>query len=88
MPLVTSATDVAIAGMRLISADTVTLAEAERLVAPDHINHEARDEPVECRRPGPPGLLATRHWLRHAFSELDFEAYTDSQGRFHTIYTD
>jgi hypothetical protein len=73
MTLVTCATDVAIAGMRLISADSVTLADVERLVAPDHINHEARDEPVECRQPGPLGLLATRHWLRHAFAELDFE---------------
>jgi hypothetical protein len=71
--LATSATDAAIAGMRLISADTVTLADAERLVAPGHVNHEARDEPVECRQRGPLGLLATRLWLRAAFSQLDFE---------------
>ena len=64
---------VAIAGMQLISADAVTLADVERLVAPDHVNHEARDEPVECRRPGAPGLLATRAWLRAAFSPLHFE---------------
>ncbi|MBE2318787.1 ester cyclase [Solirubrobacter sp. CPCC 204708] len=59
--------------MRLISGDSVSLADAERLVAPDHVNHEAHNEPVECRQEGPLGLLATRHWLRSAFGSLAFE---------------
>ena len=73
MTLVTSATDVALANIGLITADAVTLADVERVVAPDHVNHEAHNEPLECRRPGPLGLLATRYWLRSAFERFDFE---------------
>jgi len=44
-----------------------------RVVAPDHVNHMAIDEPAACSRPGPAGFLATSAWLRFAFSELSFE---------------
>ena len=57
----------------MITADTATLAEAERVVSPDHINHEAANEPLECRQPGPLGLLATRAWLRSAFERFEIE---------------
>lgn len=64
---------IALANFELITADTVTLADAERVVAPEHVNHEAHNEPLECRERGPRGLLATREWLRAAFSRFEIE---------------
>ncbi len=72
-PVATDAVGVALANFEVITADTVTLAEAERVVAPDHVNHEAANEPLECRQRGPLGLLATRAWLRSAFERFDIE---------------
>ena len=72
-PVATDAVGVALANFEVITADTATLAEAERVVAPDHVNHEAANEPLECRQRGPLGLLATRAWLRSAFERFDIE---------------
>ena len=46
---------------------------AETVVAPEHVNARAADEPPACRRPGPPGFLATGAWLRSAVPDLSFE---------------
>lgn len=46
---------------------------SRRVVADDHINHMAADEPPACAEPGPGGFLATSAWLRSAFAELRFE---------------
>lgn len=64
---------IALANFQLITADVATLADAERVVAPDHVNHEAHNEPLECRAQGPRGLLATRAWLRAAFERFEIE---------------
>ncbi|MDA0182740.1 ester cyclase [Solirubrobacter phytolaccae] len=72
-PLTSSPTDIALANFELITAESVTLADAERVVSPDHVNHEAHNEPLECRARGPRGLLATRAWLRAAFSRFEIE---------------
>src|ERR1044072_4581272 len=48
----------------------------ERLIAPDWINHEAKDEPPAARQPyGPAAAYATAEWLRAAFSELSWEIH-------------
>jgi len=44
-----------------------------QIVAPQHINHMAADEPPSCGMPGPAGFLATSAWLRYAFAELRWE---------------
>jgi predicted ester cyclase len=48
---------------------------AERIIAPDYVNDEAKDDPddVERQKYGPAGFLATSRWLRDAFSNLRFE---------------
>jgi predicted ester cyclase len=48
-----------------------------RIVAPDHVNAEAEDDPddVERRRQGPAGFLANSQWLRDAFADLRFEPH-------------
>jgi predicted ester cyclase len=48
---------------------------AERIVAPDYVNDEAKDDPEDVARQqdGPAGFLATSRWLRDAFSNLRFE---------------
>jgi len=52
---------------------TADVALARRVVAPDHFNHMAADEPPACRTVGLPGFLATGAWLRFAFHELAWE---------------
>lgn len=44
-----------------------------RLVAPEHVNWMAADEPPACALRGPAGFLATGAWLRGAFAELAWE---------------
>jgi predicted ester cyclase len=48
---------------------------AERIIAPDYVNDEAKDDPddIERQQDGPAGFLATSRWLRDAFSNLRFE---------------
>lgn len=72
-PAATSTTAVALANFELMTAEAVTLADVERVLSADHVNHEAHNEPLECRERGPRGFLATRAWLRSAFSRLEFE---------------
>ena len=42
---------------------------------PDAVNHEAKDEPAECRGTGPGAFYATARWLRSAFAELRWEIH-------------
>ncbi|MFG1791878.1 ester cyclase [Nocardia sp. NPDC049149] len=46
---------------------------ARQVIAPDHINYMAVDEPPACREVGVPGLMATGVWLRTAFSGLGWD---------------
>ena len=46
---------------------------AQLFVQHPDLDHEAASEPLECRRPGPLGLLATRAWLRSAFERFEIE---------------
>jgi predicted ester cyclase len=52
-----------------------TFADFERIVHPRAVNREAKDEPPECRVPGPAGFYATALWLRAAFAELSFDIH-------------
>ena len=52
-----------------------TLAEFEQLIHPHWFNHEAVDEPPECRERGPRGAYATALWLRGAFADLSWEVH-------------
>jgi predicted ester cyclase len=64
---------VALESFRLIENGDAGL--AEKIIAPDFINHEADDDPedVERQQHGAAGFLATSQWLRNAFSDLRFE---------------
>jgi steroid delta-isomerase-like uncharacterized protein len=63
---------VALESLRVL--ETGDTAAAERIIAPDFINHEA-DDPDRSDRGirGPAGLVATSRWLREVFSELRFD---------------
>ena len=50
-----------------------TLADFQRVVHPDAVNREAKDEPPAAAEPGPNGFYATALWLRRAFADLSFE---------------
>lgn len=52
-----------------------SLAEIERLFAPNATNREADTEPPACRVPGPMGMHATALWLRAAYSDLAFDIH-------------
>ena len=51
------------------------LAELAAIVHPEATNREAKDEPPACRGRGPAGFVATAHWLRGAFADLEFEIH-------------
>lgn len=46
---------------------------AATVLAPDHHNRRAADEPPACSVPGVPGFMATSAWLRFAIPDLHFE---------------
>lgn len=53
-----------------------TFENFERLVHPQAINHEAKDEPPEARQSyGPAAVYATALWLREAFADLQWEVH-------------
>jgi predicted ester cyclase len=53
-----------------------TLEDFERLIHRDMVNHEAKDEPPECRQEhGPAAAYATAVWLRDAFADLTWEIH-------------
>jgi predicted ester cyclase len=52
---------------------TGTPADFERVVHPDAVNREAKDEPPAASEPGPNGFYATALWLRAAFADLTFD---------------
>jgi len=55
---------------------TGTKADFERVIHPDCVNHEAKDEPPASRVPyGPEAVRATALWLRAAYSDLRWEIH-------------
>lgn len=52
-----------------------TRADLARVVRPDAVNREARDEPPAASIPGPDGFWATALWLRAAFADLAFDEH-------------
>ena len=55
---------------------TGTKADFERVIHPECVNHEAKDEPPESRVAyGPDAVRATAEWLRAAFSDLRWEIH-------------
>jgi predicted ester cyclase len=66
---------------RAIAIDSVRVmanggyADLVRLVHPHGVNREAKAEPPAAATAGPDGFWATAHWLRTAFSELDFKIH-------------
>lgn len=52
------------------------LADFERVIHPEMVNHEAKDEPPASRQAyGPAAAYATALWLRDAFAELTWEIH-------------
>jgi predicted ester cyclase len=55
---------------------TGTREDFERLVHPEMVNHEAKDEPPASRQEhGPAAAYATAKWLRDAFAELRWNVH-------------
>lgn len=52
-----------------------TLDDFQQVIHPDWVNHEAVDEPPECRVGGPRAAYATALWLRGAFADLRWEVH-------------
>jgi predicted ester cyclase len=51
------------------------LDDLTRVVHPQAVNREAKDEPPACRGVGPAAFVATAHWLRAAFADLAFDVH-------------
>jgi predicted ester cyclase len=68
-----AATTMCVESMQLMANGT--LDDFARVVHPLAVNREARDEPLDCRTPGPAGFYATALWLRSTFADLSFEIH-------------
>jgi predicted ester cyclase len=66
-------TDICVRSMAIMAAGD--LGELTAVVHPEATNREAKDEPPACRGQGPAAFVATAHWLRAAFADLDFEIH-------------
>jgi len=66
-------TDVCIRSMTIMASGD--LDELTRMVHPEAVNREAKDEPPDCRGRGPAAFAATARWLRAAFADLNFEIH-------------
>jgi predicted ester cyclase len=51
------------------------LSDLARVVHPDAVNREAKDEPPAASEPGASGFHATALWLRAAFADLSFHIH-------------
>jgi predicted ester cyclase len=69
----TDARAFAIASMHAMASGTRD--DLARVVHPDAVNREARDEPPAASTPGPDGFWATALWLRAAFADLAFDVH-------------
>jgi len=62
--------------------------EFEQVIHPEASNREAKDEPPDCRRPGPAGFHATAMWLRAPIEGLSFEVLeTVARGDLVVLHT-
>ena len=74
MPFDPNAETVALRQLELMASGT--LGDFETVVHRDAVNHEAKDEPPECRQAyGPAAVHATARWLQHAFADLRWEVH-------------
>ncbi len=71
--LPTDARAFAVASMRAMADGTYD--DLARVVHPEAVNREAKDEPPAASTPGPDGFWATALWLRTAFSDLAFDVH-------------
>jgi predicted ester cyclase len=65
--------DVCVRSMTIMASGD--LDELTRVVHPEAVNREAKDEPPSCRGRGPAAFAATARWLRAAFADLDFDIH-------------
>jgi predicted ester cyclase len=65
--------DVCVRSMEIMASGD--LDELARVVHPEAVNREAKDEPLACRGRGPAAFAATARWLRAAFADLDFDIH-------------
>lgn len=78
--------EVAVAALHLMSNHA--RADFDALVAPDAVNRESRDEPLETRGTGPTAFFATSQWLQAAFSDLAWEVHDAvSDGELVVLHT-
>jgi predicted ester cyclase len=65
------AATVAVAALHVMSSSSRE--EYDALFAPDAVNRESIDEPLDTRGTGPAAFFATSAWLRTAFSDLAWQ---------------
>jgi predicted ester cyclase len=70
--------DLCVRSMKIMASGD--LDELARVVHPEAVNREAKDEPPDCRGRGPAAFAATAHWLRAAFADLDFDIHDVATG--------
>lgn len=65
--------EIAIAALHVMSGHTRE--EFDALFAPDAVNREAHEEPLDTRGNGPAAFYATSQWLQRAFSDLSWHVH-------------
>lgn len=71
--MLTTHIDTCVHSMMVMAAGD--LDDLTKVVHPEAVNREAKDEPPACRGQGPAAFAATAHWLRAAFADLNFDVH-------------
>jgi predicted ester cyclase len=71
--MLTTDVDICVRSMTIMASGD--LDELTRVVHPQAVNREAKDEPPACRGQGPAAFAATARWLRAAFADLTFDVH-------------
>jgi predicted ester cyclase len=71
--MLTTDTDICVRSMTIMASGD--LDDLTRIVHPQAVNREAKDEPPACRGEGPAAFAATARWLRAAFADLNFDVH-------------
>jgi predicted ester cyclase len=71
--LLTTDTDICVRSMAIMASGD--LEDLIRVVHPQAVNREAKDEPPATRGRGPAAFAATARWLRAAFADLNFDVH-------------
>ena len=71
--MLTTDADICVRSMTIMASGD--LDDLTRVVHPQAVNREAKDEPPATRGRGPAAFAATARWLRAAFADLNFDVH-------------